>query len=79
MRPIEVLLVTLGVLVIVLVGFAPCFPRNHRNGGSNMNVACSTVRAAMLRSRRASIEWAIIHAKPITLMLRLSIGMTISS
>jgi len=44
-----------------------------------MNVACSTVRAAMLRSRRASIEWAIIHAKPITLMLRLSIGMTISS
>ena len=27
-----------------------------------MNVACSTVRAAMLRSRRASIEWAIIQS-----------------
>jgi len=26
MRPIEILLVTLGVLVIVLVGFAPLFP-----------------------------------------------------
>ena len=63
MRPVEILFVTLSILIIVLVGFAPLFPRNHRNGGSHMNVACSTVRAAMLRSRRVSIEWAIIQSR----------------
>ena len=61
MRPVEILFVTLSILIIVLVRFAPLFPRNHRNGGPNMNVARSTVREAMLRPSRASIEWAIIE------------------
>ena len=81
MRPIEILLVTLGVLVIVLVGFAPLFPWEppERRIKHECRLFYGPSGYAAVEACLNRMGHYTIHAKPITLMLRLSIGMTISS
>jgi hypothetical protein len=64
MRPIEILLVTLSVLVIMLAGFAPLFPSEPPE--RRIKHECRLFYGPsgdVLRSRRASIEWAIIQSR----------------